>query len=669
MTHRLKFLPALVVSLLLVTAPSLALIKGRASADTFNGNNIINDVVFDNTATMSAANIDAFLNTFPNSCISPNSGFRAIDPNGYSPNTGFSYGGFVTAGQVIYDSAQAYGINPQVLLTTLQKEQSLVAGGGGGYCNSNGNMYAAAVGYGCPDSGSVYSYNNVNLYQRNGVNISSVDGTCVNSATKAGFSQQVIRAAWLLKFGEQRSEGHVTWAVIKGNWDNSDDLETCYGGPMTQGNFQRCPSSSATYYDGYFSIDGSVVHMDDGATAALYWYTPHFSGNQHFFDIFSSWFGSPLVSSSPYAWNLVSQEAYTDAGRTQKFTDGVTLAPGQTAYFRVIARNMGYKTWDNSFVRLAASHPQDRGSVFANNTWLNAGRLHMNEASVVPGNNGTFEFSMTAPQATGSYSEFFNMVADGQTWMNDLGLVYQIDVVTPTQPTNSQMTGLNSGQTITPGQNLLSPDGQVTFNVQADGNLVEYSDFKAAWASSTFDGKVARLSMQPDGNLVEYDTANTPIWATNTYNHPGAHLVLQSDGNLVLYDANNSALWATYALSNPDHLSRVNKILSNARMYTDQPLQTANRAYKLVLQGDGNLVLYSTKRALWSSSTVGSGAIQLAMQSDGNLVLYTRDGRAVWNTGTYRSGQSQLLVQPDGNLVVYNAAGQATWSTRTNGQQ
>lgn len=264
---------------------------GQASA-AFNPNNIIDDPVFDRVDSMSAAQIDSFLNSFTYSCISTNSGFKAIDPTGYSPTTGFTYGGFVTAGQVIYDAAQAYTINPQVLLTTLQKEQSLVVGGST-YCNDGDeHKYAAAVGFGCPDGGTKYYYNNVNLYQRNGVTHTSVGPTCVNSASKAGFTQQIIRAAWLLKFGEQRSKGNINWAVVKGNWDNSDDPQTCYGGPMTQGTWQRCPSGATTYYDGYTTIDGSATHMDNGATAALYWYTPHFSGNSHFYDIFTGWFGS-----------------------------------------------------------------------------------------------------------------------------------------------------------------------------------------------------------------------------------------------------------------------------------------------------------------------------------------------------------------------------------------
>ncbi|HJP96898.1 MAG TPA: hypothetical protein VJ843_06045 [Candidatus Saccharimonadales bacterium] len=277
------------ISLLVVAVTICAgIIPAMHTQAAMNNNNIIDDFVFNDTSTMTAADINNFLNGFASSCISPNNGFLAIDPTGYSPSTGYKYGGNVTAGQVIYDAAQAYGINPRVLLTTLQKEQSLVTGTAG--CSVK--RYAAAVGYGCPDSGGSYGYSGVNLYTINGTTVTSIDSTCVNSSSKVGFSQQVIRAAWLLKFGQQRSEGNVGWAVIKGNWDNSDDPQSCYSGPMTQGTFQRCPSGSTTYYDGYTTIDGTPVHMDNGSTAALYWYTPHFSGNQHFYDIFTGWFGS-----------------------------------------------------------------------------------------------------------------------------------------------------------------------------------------------------------------------------------------------------------------------------------------------------------------------------------------------------------------------------------------
>ncbi len=265
----------------------LALLLPQTASAAFNKNLIISDSVFDKKGSMSAAGIDAFLNSFPSSCISTNNGFQAKNPSGYSPSTGYQYGNYVSAGTVIYSAAQAYDINPQVILTTLQKEQSLVSGTAG--CSKL--RYTGAMGYGCPDGGSSYNYSNVSLYKKNGTVVSSVSGTCVNSVTKAGFAQQVIRGAWLLKFGQQRSKGRVTWAIIRGNWDNSDDLESCYSGPMTRGTWQRCPSGSAVYYDGYKTIDSSSAFMGSGATAAMYWYTPHYHGNQVFVSTFESWFG------------------------------------------------------------------------------------------------------------------------------------------------------------------------------------------------------------------------------------------------------------------------------------------------------------------------------------------------------------------------------------------
>lgn len=262
--------------------------KAEAS---FNRERIIDNQVFDKAYSMSAGQIDAFLNTFPNSCISPNRGFGAVDPTGYSPSTGYTYGGVVTAGTVIAHAAQAYDINPQVLLATLQKEQSLVNGNAG--CTVK--RYTAAMGYGCPDSGSTYGYSGIHLYSISGVAVTSVPSTCVNSAIKAGFSQQVIRAAWLLKFSEQRSMGNVNWAIIRGSWNNSDDLQSCYSGPMTAGWRQSCPSSPAVYYDGLRTIDGTPIYIQNGATAALYWYTPHFHGNQNFYSIFTGWFGSVIA--------------------------------------------------------------------------------------------------------------------------------------------------------------------------------------------------------------------------------------------------------------------------------------------------------------------------------------------------------------------------------------
>jgi hypothetical protein len=284
------------LALLIIPVGFLTIHMSQAHAD-FTANNIIDDNVFNNTSSMTASKIDSWLNAnFPSSCISSNRGFTSVDPIGYNPTQGFIFGNPVSAGKVVYDAAQAYGINPQVLLTTMQKEEGLVQGDGPYGCGAL--SMSAAMGFACTDSGTnshSYSYPgslSSPLYYSNGSPVNSVTNTCVNSAAMAGFSEQVIWAAWLLEKGLQRSEGNVNWAVINANWDNSDE-SNCYGGPMTQGYRERCRTDSApVYYDGYTTIDGQSTHMDTGATASLYWYTPHFHGNQMFYDVFTTWFGS-----------------------------------------------------------------------------------------------------------------------------------------------------------------------------------------------------------------------------------------------------------------------------------------------------------------------------------------------------------------------------------------
>jgi hypothetical protein len=96
---------------------------------------------------------------------------------------------------------------------------------------------------------------------------------------------------------------------------------------MTQGTFSRGCSQAAAYYDGYTTIDGTAVHMDSGSTAALYWYTPHFSGNQSFINIFQGWFGN-TVSQTPLI--------YTPA----------VVSP-QLGQINVFARGQDTRLWQN----------------------------------------------------------------------------------------------------------------------------------------------------------------------------------------------------------------------------------------------------------------------------------------------------------------------------------
>jgi hypothetical protein len=88
----------------------------------------------------------------------------------------------------------------------------------------------------------------------------------------------------------------------------------------------------------------------------------------------------------------------------------------------------------------------------------------------------------------------------------------------------------------------------------------------------------------------------------------------------------------------------------------------------LAHQGDGNVVVYDAARggrAVWSTGTHGRATTGLVMQGDGNFVLYNGT-RAVWASGTAGRAGAVLAVQDDGNVVIYAPGPRPVWATRTN---
>lgn len=66
-----------------------------------------------------------------------------------------------------------------------------------------------------------------------------------------------------------------------------------------------------------------------------------------------------------------------------------------------------------------------------------------------------------------------------------------------------------------------------------------------------------------------------------------------------------------------------------------------NGIYLLLMQSDGNLVLYenfsTTRKPVWASNTDGKGGTYAVIQHDGNLVIYRPNGSGVapvWATNT-----------------------------------
>ena len=176
-------------------------------------------------------------------------------------------------------------------------------------------------------------------------------------------------------------------------------------GEIANFNFAYIAPGTGTYYEHFTPVVEGINWLND---IGLNYYT--------------------VVGS--YSWTLASQAAYTDAGYTAPADLG-NLHVGDVTYWRVRSKNTGTATWFNSGtypLDLATTHPQDRSSSFCDASWLGCNRpARLKEASIAPGQIGTFEFKTVATK-TGAYLEYFNPVAEYISFLNEVGMNFNIVV-------------------------------------------------------------------------------------------------------------------------------------------------------------------------------------------------------------------------------------------------
>lgn len=117
-------------------------------------------------------------------------------------------------------------------------------------------------------------------------------------------------------------------------------------------------------------------------------------------------------------------------------------------------------------------------------------------------------------------------------------------------------------------------------------------------------------------------------------------------------------------------------------LFDHEKISSPNGLYNLVMQKDGNLVLYDSRCgtspncAVWNSgSNREQGQYFMAIQPDGNLVVYKGRPPApteqhIWNSKTFGALDNYFLaIQNDANVVIYRGTPQsnrgAIWSTKT----
>lgn len=236
-------------------------------------------------------------------------------------------------------------------------------------------------------------------------------------------------------------------------------------------------------------------------------------------------------------------------------------------------------------------------------------------------------------------------------------------------------SGLKVGQTLARGQAVYAPDHGVRFALTTGGELAVSltASNRVLWQTAT-RGTGSVLTFQTDGNLVLRNSSGAAVWATNTHGPTAASsLTVYNDGQVIAAGTNGTARWR----SNPAPYGPTASITG--------VLTSPNALYTATMQTDGNLVVRSLKggvsHPIWSSGTAGHPGSDLVLQSDGNLVIY-HGWTPVWNThtaGTAKASDSMWLdMQTDGNLVLYRviytssypvpSSYVAVWATHTVGR-
>lgn len=231
-----------------------------AEAKNFQAGNIISDETFFNSAAMSTAQVQSFLNSQVITCKAT-TGPTCL--KSYTENTttraATSYCGEYTgrtnesAASIIQRVGAACGINPQVLIVLLQKEQGLIT-----ETSPTTRQYQAAMGYACPD-------------------------TAPCDTKYYGFYNQVFNSAQQF---QRYTKTSSQWTYRPGRWNN----------------IQWNPN---------VSCGAAPVFIENQATANLYIYTPYQPnaaalanltgigdscsayGNRNFWRLFTDWFGNP----------------------------------------------------------------------------------------------------------------------------------------------------------------------------------------------------------------------------------------------------------------------------------------------------------------------------------------------------------------------------------------
>jgi hypothetical protein len=184
------------------------------------------------------------------------------------------------------------------------------------------------------------------------------------------------------------------------------------------------------------------------------------------------------------------------------------------------------------------------------------------------------------------------------------------------------------------------------------------------------DNQSLALVMGNDGNVVMTDDSHA-VWANGKTGHPGSRLCMQGDGNLVEYSSSGVAVWSSGTAGNSGAHAQVTgaggaEVVNSGSRLWGTPLP--NTEFQ-------NPTSSTSPDVLWPGQHLGAPGFEM-LDRNQKYSLYEYEGwleeylngtqTLLWYSGSYCSGSSETDMQTDGNLVTY-CNGSATWSTGTGG--
>lgn len=252
---------------------------------------------------------------------------------------------------------------------------------------------------------------------------------------------------------------------------------------------------------------------------------------------------NPAATSNFYAYDAAGN-------RTQQITcgAGLVLASGQTLVSANGHYTLNMQSTDGNLVVYGPNGP-----TWSTNTAGHAGAY----AAMKP--NG--QLTVYAPQGnvlwvSDNYEgpcSTLSMQNDGNLVIYDAGGTARWGTLSASIGSSYQLLSAppspapaGIGQSLMPGQQLVSADGRFVLQFQNNGNLVIMFGQTVLWSLGLNLTSPASASMQfSDGNFVISSTSG-PVWSAGTNGHPGDYLVMQTDGDLVIYAPAVDGGWALW---------------------------------------------------------------------------------------------------------------------------